>query len=212
MKMTVKDVFDKLKLQLCYRSVSICDLKTQCIDYSSCENKSTCGIIDFDCYAHEYQVQKAIQNTPPSVDAVAITYSTQILLLIEKKTWYQFFTFQLNGSDMDKKKQIDDKVDEYTREISEKYVKTKEIISHCVNTPNVVDSVPHILLYLTELSGQNPDPTSGFASILGILSMTASFNIKEYTYNAMQKSVFVMPVPHCEYIHCKELDNFIAVH
>lgn len=210
--MTVKDVFDKLKLQPCYRQVSICDLKAKCIDFFLCKNRSNCGIIDFDSYAHEYQNQKNIQNTPPSVDAVAITNSMQKLLLIEKKTWYQFFKFQLTGNDIDKKRQIDDKVDEYTREISTKYINSKEIISHCVNTTNVVDMVPHILLFLTELSSHNPDPTSGFASILGILSMTASFNINEYTYKSMQNSLIVLSTYHCEYIHCKELDNFISTH
>lgn len=212
MKMTAKDVFDQLKLQPCYRSVSICDVKARCVDFSICATKSTYGIIDFDSYAHEYQNQKGIPNTPPSMDAVTITNSTQILLMIEKKTWYQFFNFQLSGSDVDKKKQIDDKVDEYTQEISDKYVNTKEIISYYVKTPNVVDSIPHVLVFLTELSNQNPDPTSGFATILGILSMTASFNINDYTYNAMQKSIVVLPAPHSEYIHCKELDNFILSH
>ncbi|MBR5328449.1 MAG: hypothetical protein IKV31_07940 [Paludibacteraceae bacterium] len=182
------------------------------MDFSNCAVKSICCIIDFDPYAHEYQIQKGILNTPPSVDAVTITNSTQILLMIEKKTWYHFFNFQLSGSDIDKKRQIDDKVDEYTREISDKYVNTKEIISHCVNTPDVVDTIPHILIFLTELSGKNPDPTSGFATILGLLAMTASFKIDEYTYNAMQKSINLLPAPHSEYLHCKELDNFILVH
>lgn len=212
MRMTAKDVYNQLKLQPCYNSVSICDVKARCVDFSICAKKSTCDVIDFDPYAHEYQNQKGIPNTPSSVDAVTITNSMQIFLMIEKKTWYQFFSFQLSGSDVEKKKQIDDKVDEYTREISDKYVKTKEIISHYVKTPNVVDTIPHILVFLTELSGKNPDPTSGFATILGMLAMTASFNINEYTYIAMQNSINVLPAPHSEYLHCKELDDFIAKH
>mgnify|MGYP007069906836 CR=1 FL=1 len=210
--MTAKDVFDQLKLLPCYSSLSICDVKARCVDFSICATKSTSDVIDFDPYAHEYQNQKSIPNTPPSVDAVTITNSKQIFLIIEKKTWYQFFNFQLSGSDVDKKKQIDDKVDEYTKEISDKYVNTKEIISHCVKTPNVIDTIPHILIFLTELSDEKTDPTSGFATILGLLAMTASFKIDEYTYNAMQKSITILPAPHSEYIHCKELDHFILVH
>ena len=209
--MTVEEIYQNLYAQVWRKSASICDVRTVCVEYKTCADKSTTDVIDFDDYAEQYKQQKGVGERPQSVDAVAIDASKQCLLLIEKKTWYQFYQHQLGSArdEADKKNAVENKIKEYTTEIANKYVQSKVMIAHFTGVQDVVDTVQHVLAFLTELAVNYPDPTGGFATALGLLATTSSFDIRKYTVVKMQDSVTALPAPKKEYVYCKQLDEFV---
>ena len=209
--MTVEEIYRNLYSQAWRKSASICDVRTVCVEYKTCADKSTTDVIDFDDYAEQYKQQKGIGERPQSVDAVAIDASRQCLLLIEKKTWYQFYQHQLVNArnETDKKNAIENKINEYTAEIANKYVQSKVMIAHFTGVQDVVDTVRHVLVFLTELAVDYPDPMGGFATALGLLTTTGSFDIRKYTVKKMQDSVTALPAPKKEYVYCKQLDEYV---
>ena len=211
--MTAIDIYQNLHTQSWRKSASICDIHTRCVEYKTCADKSTIDVIDFDDYAEQYKQQKHIPNRPQSVDAVAIDASRHCLLLIEKKTWYQFYQYQLQSAhdEAAKKQTIEEKIKEYTAEIANKYVQSKVMIAHFTGVQDVVDLVPHVLVFLTELAVDYPDPMGGFATALGLLTTTGSFDIRKYTVKKMQDSVATFPAPKNEYISCKDFDEYVRV-
>lgn len=208
--MTVEDIYNTLYSQPWRSSASVCDIRTVCVVHTTCAEKSVTDVIDFDEYAEQYKQQLGIPERPQSVDAIAIDSTKMYLLMVEKKTWYQFYKYQIKTTDVEETKRlIREKVDEYTREIANKYVRSKDIIAHFTGVTNVVDSVQHVLVFLTELGVDYPDPMGGFATDLALLAMTGSFNKVQYTVNAMQNSVKTFPAPKKKYVFCKQFDGFV---
>ena len=208
--MEVEDIYNTLYSQPWRSSASVCDIRTICVEHATCVEKSMTDVIDFDEYAEQYKQQLGIPERPKSVDAIAIDSTKMYLLMVEKKTWYHFYKYQIKTTDVEETKRlIREKVNEYTTEIANKYVRSKEIIAHFMGVCDVVDSVQHVLVFLTELGVGYPDPMGGFATDLALLAMTGSFNKVQYTVGAMQDCVKTFPAPKKKYVFCKQFDGFV---
>ena len=193
---------------------SICDVRARCIDYSNCTNKSYSKIIDFDKYAIRYAKENGIGNRPKSVDAIAVDKPQKYLILIEKKTWGEYFKhLPSTMSQEDVEKEVEKKIKDYKEAIDKKYDATKSIISYFANSVDL-NQIPHILVFLSELS-MNERNTSliAFANNLNNLAATSSFsipeNLRKYTVHAMQNSVAAFKGMQNRYISCMDLDEFI---
>lgn len=183
---------------------SICDIRAHCLLYQACTRKSTIDIIDFDEVARDYQNKTGAKETPSSVDAITINKQCDKLILIEKKTWYQFY--QHFGQD---KSVIDEKVNEYKQTLNEKYNSTNQILCFYLSLQlNELEKLPKIYIWTTEIDGQD-DPTEGFATMIAVLANCNIANeVQAYTVRAMQNAV--KDIPLCVYVPCKEFDNYVA--
>lgn len=200
--MTVLKLYNILAIGL---QTTICDIKAKCLLFPTCLDKSQIQVIDFDPIAKSYGDNIVKQDTPKSVDAITLNKVQNLLILIEKKTWYRFY--QYTGTD---KSYIDDKIREYQRELQEKYEATNTICSHFASMENVLKVVPHVYVFLTEIG--EIDSTEGFATMLGDLALASTFSVSyetvNYTVNSMQ--MVAEKVSNCRYVYCKDFDKFVG--
>lgn len=200
--MTIKGLYNIL-VQRVKPNPTICDLKAVCDSYVKCTHKSISQVIDFDSMARIYQSEKHLPNTPKSVDAITISNNNNTLILVEKKTWCYFY----NNIGTDPL-QIAQKVNQYKQDLQIKYTSTNDICSYFASETDVLLSLPHVYIWLTELNVPQHDPMEGFATMMGALVEMNSFDeIKYYTVAVMQNAV--KDIPHCRYVPCVEFDNFV---
>lgn len=187
---------------------TICDVKAQCVQYASCSSKSTSSILDFDKTAETYKTEKGLLNTPPTVDAIAIDSSNSLLILIEKKTWGAFFIRPQKGVVGNLQSAALAKIPSYN--LQGKYQSTRDICEHITNVPDLFDSLPHVFVFLTELSDE--DPTGGFATMMGNLASTSSivdYQTQKILVGAMTSHLATVSCSNSRYLYCQELDDFI---
>lgn len=187
---------------------TICDVKAQCEQYTACASKSTSSILDFDKAAETYKAEKGLSNTPPTVDAIAIDSSNSLLILIEKKTWGAFFTRPQKGVAGSLESAALAKIPSYN--LQGKYQSTRDICEHITNNSNLFDALPHVFVFLTELSAE--DPTAGFATMLGDLASTSSivdYQTQKLLVGAMTSHLTTVSCSNSRYLYCQDLDEFI---
>lgn len=205
------NALDTYRMIASYPGVSvttICEVRARCLQYGICSNKSKSEILDFDGAAHTYQQEINIK-TPQSVDAIAIDATGEILILIEKKTWENFL---IHLKDEDKENPTDAallKVREY--DLKGKYESTRKICEHITKESDLFLSLPHVFVFLTELS--DTDPTAGFVTMLTSLAQTSStidYAIQHSIVDGMKSHLTTVPCRKSRYLNCMELDRFIS--
>lgn len=196
-----------------YKGIStstICKVKTQCLRFNTCNNKSNSSVLDFDNAAKTYQTEKGLKNTPQSVDALTIDKKGTLLVLIEKKTWEFFFTKpQKNVNEELKKDAALEKVKKY--DLQGKYQSTIDICEHITKANGLFDSLPHVFVFLTEMS--DTDPTDGFATMMGDLASTSSiidYETEKKLVGAMKTHLQSVKCQKSRYVYCEDLDKFLA--
>lgn len=206
--MTPRSVYDTISKYQGIKVVTICDVKAKCKQYHTCSNRSKSHVLDFDEAAHVYQKQKALPKTPKSVDAIAINTAEDLLILIEKKTW-EYFLERLPSMDkIEQEEAALDKLSSY--DLQEKYRSTREICEYITNEAGLFQSLPHVFVFLSELSDN--DPMAGFVSMLSILAHTSSnidYEIQYAIVNGMKQKLESVACQRSRYLNCMELDLFI---
>lgn len=208
--MTPIDVYNAIITYGAASETSICDVRTQCIMYTTCSRHSVTSVIDFDNVAIAYGQAKGI-NTPSSVDAITIDDSNSILILVEKKTWYQFFEHLTNKQKIKPAEAAMDKLSDY--DLQKKYEGTCEICKFVTNDKDLFPYLPHMFVFLTELSENNPDPTAGFATNLGQLAVSSTpikEEVRQVVVKGMKEHVKSVKCANHRYLYCKDFDTFIA--
>ena len=148
--------------------------------------------------------KKRAEKTPSSVDAITVNKQCDKLVLIEKKTWYQFYKYF--GQD---KSLIDSKVNDYKKILKKKYDSTSEILCFYLSLQlHELAKLPQVYIWTTEIDGQE-DPMGGFATMIAALAnLHIAHDVRAYTVRAMQNAV--KDIPMCVYVSCKEFDNYVA--
>lgn len=208
--MTPLEVYQSVEKYGKVFSTTICDIKTKCAKYSTCMQKSSSSVLDFDGAAQTYRNEKKLSMTPPSVDAIAVDKGHSLFILIEKKTWSHFFTKPQKGVTGDLMSAAIAKVSSY--DLQGKYSSTRDICEHIAKEPDLFISLPHVFVFLTEFSDKSLDPTGGFATMLGNLSISSSDNdyeIPKKVVGAMKAHLKTVSCKKSRYLSCIELDAFI---
>lgn len=207
--MTPLEVYNAISKYLGVSISNICDVRTQCLQYTTCSNKSTTPVLDFDKAAHTYQKAEGIKNTPQAVDAIAIDRLQTLLVLIEKKTWGQFFEYLPTS---EKKNPLDAALEKVaTYDLKGKYESTRSICEQITSNPYLFNELPHVFVFLTEFS--DTDPMGGFPGMMSELAFTSSsvdYKIQRPVVDEMRKHLTTVPCMNSRYLNCMELDAFIA--
>lgn len=191
-------------------STTVCDIKAKCAQFSACAQKSSSCVLDFDGAAQTYRKEKKLQKTPPSVDAIAVDKDQSLLILIEKKTWSHFFSKPQKGASADLTSEAIAKVATY--DLQGKYSSTREICEYISKVSDLFISLPHVFVFLTELSDLDSDPTGGFATMLGDLAISSSiidYEIQSKVAGAMKNHLKTVSCKRNRYLSCNQLDAFI---
>lgn len=191
-------------------STTICDIKAKCAQFSTCVQKSSSSVLDFDGAAQTYRDEMKLNTTPPSVDAIAVDKDHTLLILIEKKTWSHFFLMPQKGVSGDLKSAAIAKVSTY--DLQGKYSSTRAICEHVSKESDLFNTLPHVFVFLTELSDKEPDPTGGFATMLGGLAISSSiidYEIQSDVVGAMKEHLKTVSCKNSRHLSCNELDAYI---
>jgi len=204
------DVYNSIVAYKPAALVSICDVRTCCVMYSGCQSHSTSKVIDFDDVAIAYGHGLGVSR-PSSVDAIAVDKHNSYLILIEKKTWYQFFQHLNSKQKKDPLSASLAKLDDY--DLQKKYEGTCLICEHITSDKSLFTYIPHFFVFLTELSTSIPDPTAGFATMLGSLATSSSWltiDIKKKIVAGMESKLSEIKCANHRYLSCNDFDTFIS--
>lgn len=204
------DVYNAIIDYCAASQTSICDVRTQCVMYTTCSQHSVTSVIDFDNVAIAYGKVVA-GGRPASVDAIAVDCKNSLLMFVEKKIWYQFFEHLTAKQKADPTSAAIDKLSKY--QLQDKYEGTCEICKYVTKDNDLFTYLPHMFVFVTELSENNPDPTAGFATNLGQLAESGTRikdNVRQALIKGMKEHVKSVKCAHHRYMYCKDFDSFIA--
>lgn len=208
--MTPIDVYNAIIAYGAASQTSICDVRTQCVMYTTCSQHSVTSVIDFDNVAITYGKVVA-GGRPASVDAIAVDSRNSILMFVEKKTWYQFFEHLTIKQKVKPAEAAIDKLSDY--KLQNKYEGTCEICKFVTRDNDLFSYLPHMFVFLTELSENHPDPTAGFATNLGQLAASSTQikeEVRQVVIKGMKEHVKSVKCAKHRYVYCKDFDSFIA--
>lgn len=208
--MTPIDVYNVISAYGVASQTSICDVRTQCVMYKMCSQHSVTSVIDFDNVAITYGKVVA-GGRPASVDAIAVDRKNSLLMFVEKKTWYQFFEHLTIKQKAKPAEAAMDKLSDY--DLQKKYEGTCEICKFVTNDKDLFSYLPHMFVFLTELSEIHPDPTAGFATNLGQLAESGTRikdSVRQTVIKGMKEHVKSVKCANHRYVYCKDFDSFIA--
>ena len=206
--MTPRNVFDAISTYPGIKVDTICGVKARCKQYLVCSNKSKSDILDFDGAAHTYQKDKALSQTPQSVDAIAINKAEDLLILIEKKTWEHFLDHLSLSDKSEKKEAALAKLSSY--DLRGKYKSTRDICQHITHKTDLFLTLPHVFVFVSELSDR--DPMASIATMLSSLAYTSSnvdYAIQQPIVEGIKQKLTTIPCQRSRYLNCMELDHFI---
>lgn len=205
--MTPREVYNAVASHPSAKISTICDVKAFCMGYITCSKKSNHKIVDFDDLAKDYgSINKC--DTPSSVDALALVLDESQLVLIEKKTWEQWFAHLTDYEKKDSNSAINKKIGGY--QLDKKYEGTQIVINQIVKESNLFDNLPHSFVFLSELSEN--DAMIDLAGMLSSLAFTSSkidYSIRKQIVGEMKKHVKSSGCGNSRYLNCMELDDYL---
>lgn len=183
---------------------TVCGIEKSCSPTPRRSIGSTYPVIDFDTIKDEfYKARK--QRSKSSVDALATNPSGDKLLLVEIKSWQLAIKHPVTNEFIDPEA-IAPIATKYIKKLAKKVRESYEIFIEVAGDPNVMDSLPTAVIFVSDL------PTDPVAMLAGNLNRLAAFPT-DYTRRCndlTRLELDKLPDMKTYYTACHEFDGFIA--
>lgn len=212
--MEVKELFNKISCIDGATHKSICAMKSKCISYENCNEKSATPLIDFDEIA-KIHGKKNREKTPASVDGIGMNGQENKLLLVEKKSWSRFFYPHGDDIQNDSTESVDSKCAEYNLET--KYRKTCQICQQELANPNLFTNLSHAFVFVTDLQLLKPkfneEPSATLIEALLMVSHSSNKIVRQdlykHTLDSSKELVDSVSCINTYYVDCNDYDRYI---
>lgn len=192
----------------------LCEIKSKCISYDSCEKHSSTAIIDFDHVAAQFS-KNTSQATIASVDGVCTNGRQNILVFVEKKSWSRFFFPSDRVLGKNSLADIDEQLKRYN--LTSKYKRTCEIIASTIDEPNVLARTNHAFVLVTDINlvapNEKNDPGAGFLETLLMIGYSSNKIVPQelfdYTKNNTLSLLSQIGSVDVYYVDCYDFDHYI---